>query len=91
METNFKEFTTLIDSALGIAEQMQLEQPGESLETAIRALQSVKDQALAGQLAPSQGTTTLGLARGMADWIESLDSPLLKAVGAIEEYYKTNL
>jgi hypothetical protein len=28
------------------------------------------------------------LARGVADWVNSLDSPLLKAVGAIEQYYQ---
>jgi hypothetical protein len=48
----------------------------------------IKSQAITGQLEPSQGISTLGVAREVADWVDSLDSPLLKAVGAIEQYYQ---
>ncbi len=51
-------------------------------------LKTIKSQALAGQLPPSQGIVTLGLAREVADWIDSLDSPLLKAVGKVEREYQ---
>jgi hypothetical protein len=51
-------------------------------------LKSIKNQALAGQLPPSQGIVTLGLAREVADWIDPLDSPLLKAVGKVEREYQ---
>lgn len=58
------------------------------LNNLISALQAIKKQVIADQLEPSQGILTLGLSRGVADWVDSLDSPLLKAVGAIEKYYQ---
>ncbi len=88
MDNKKLEFIPLIDRALEIAEQMKGENPPEQLHNLIGALQAIKSQAIAGQLEPSQGILTLGLARGVADWIDSLDSPLLEAVGAIEQYYQ---
>ena len=82
------EFIPLIDRALEIAEQMRGENQTEQLNNLIGALQAIKSQVIADQLEPSQGILTLGLSRGVADWIDSLDSPLLKAVGAIEQYYQ---
>jgi len=94
METNTQEFIKLIDRASEISEQMLKEKQSESsprLNNVINALKSIKTKALNGQLEPSGGVSTLGLAREVADWIEPLDSPLLKAVGGIEEYYQKHL
>ncbi|MEH1766938.1 MAG: hypothetical protein V7L27_28315 [Nostoc sp.] len=94
MGTKTEEFIKLIDRASEIAEQMLKDKKPELLaqiNSAIAALQSIKSQTLNGKLEPSGGTSTLGLAHGVADWIEPLDSPLLKAVGAIEEYYQKQL
>ena len=88
MDTRQAEFIRLIDHALAIAEQMKRESQVEQLDHLISALQAIKAQVIAGQLETSQGISTLGLARGVADWVNSLDSPLLKAVGAIEQYYQ---
>ena len=88
MDTRQAEFIRLIDHALAIAEQMKREGQVEQLNHVISALQATKAQVIAGQLEASQGISTLGLARGVADWIDSLNSPLLKAVGAIEQYYQ---
>ncbi|MCW5317273.1 hypothetical protein GTQ43_26750 [Nostoc sp. KVJ3] len=93
MKTKTEEFIKLIDQASDIAEQTLKDKPefSEPLNNAIAALQSIKTKTLNDRLEPSEKTATLGLARGVADWIEPLDSPLLKAVGAIEEYYQKNL
>ncbi|MBD2250070.1 hypothetical protein [Nostoc parmelioides] len=92
MEIKTEKFLHLIDQALKIAEQMRTELAhSERLNNVITVLQSLRNQALAGQLEPSTGTSTLGLAREVADWVEPLDSPLLKAVGAIEAFYQNNL
>jgi hypothetical protein len=42
----------------------------------------------AGTLEPSVGGASLGLSRGVADWVGQLDSPLLKAVALIETRYQ---
>lgn len=91
MKPQIAEFINLIDPAIAMAEQMSVKQPSERLNNVIGRLQSIKNQALGGQLESSQGVSTLGLAREVADWIEPLDSPLLKAVGTIEEYYQKYL
>jgi hypothetical protein len=88
MDARQAEFIRLIDHALAIAEQTKRESQVEQLDHLISALQTIKAQVIAGQLETSQGISTLGLARGVADWVNSLDSPLLKAVGAIEQYYQ---
>ncbi|GAB1544628.1 hypothetical protein NUACC21_73040 [Scytonema sp. NUACC21] len=91
METKTTQLLKLIEQALNIAEQIRSELSNpERLNNVIGALQSIRSQTLAGQLEPSGGSATLGLAREVADWVEPLDSPLLKAVGAIEEYYQRN-
>lgn len=88
MDNKKREFISWIDRALEIAERMKGENQPKQLNNLIAQLQAIKSQTIAGQLEPSQGILTLGLARGVADWIDSLDSPLLKAVGAIEQYYQ---
>lgn len=96
MENKTEEFIKLLDKALEIAEQIRRDkQPkfkhSERLDNLIGALESIKNKTLIGKLEPSGGISTLGLSREVADWIEPLDSPLLKAVGTIEEYYQKHL
>jgi hypothetical protein len=89
METQTEEFIKLIDQSLEIAEQMRHEsEHSQRLNNVISVLQSVKNKIVLGQLEASGGKSTLGLAREVSDWIEPLDTPLLKAVGAVEEYYQ---
>ncbi|MBD2363166.1 hypothetical protein H6G36_18570 [Anabaena minutissima FACHB-250] len=89
METQTEKFVKLIDQSVEIAEQMRHEsEHSQRLNNVISVLQSVKNKIVIGQLEPSGGKSTLGLAREVSDWIEPLDAPLLKAVGAVEEYYQ---
>jgi hypothetical protein len=89
MENKTEELIKLIDQAVNIAEHLRNEsENSERLTNVISVLQSIKNNVLSGKLEPSGGNLTLGLAREVADWIEPLDSPLLKAVGEIEEYYQ---
>ncbi len=96
MEPQTEEFLKLINQAIEIAQQMcrdqQLKQPefsySQHLNGVLNVLQSLKNQTLTGNLESSGGSGTLGLARNVADWIEPLDSPLLHAVGLIEQYYQ---
>ncbi len=91
MESKIAEFVQLTDQARELAQTLNSQQQSEHLNLLIRELERVKSQALAGQLEPSGGTVTLGLARQVADQVNSLDSPLLTAVGAVERYYQENL
>ena len=83
-----RELIQSIDQAITVAEQMPKTERSTRIEGLISVLKTIKSQALAGQLPPSQGIVTLGLAREVADWIDSLDSPLLKAVGKVERNYQ---
>ncbi len=91
MDAKITEFTQLIEQAIDSAEQIDQEEQSDRLDNLIAVLKQLKKTAIAGQLQPSNGTSTLGLAREVADWIESLDSPLLSAVGAVEDYYQKHL
>ncbi|ACK69252.1 conserved hypothetical protein [Gloeothece citriformis PCC 7424] len=96
METKQQKLLDLIDQAILIGEQISTTKnpkqadnfPQERLNRVIHQLETLKTKTLNNQLEPSQGTLSLGLARDVADWIDSLDSPLLKAVGAVEHYYQ---
>ena len=90
METKIRELVRSIDQAITVAEQMRERETERStrIEGLISVLKTIKNQALAGQLPPSQGIVNLGLAREVADWLDSLDSPLLKAVGKVEREYQ---
>lgn len=77
----------LSDRSIEVAERVTTEQP-DRLENLLQVLRTLRERVLAGQLEPSGGIVTLGLARDVADWIDSLDSPLLEAVGAIERHYQ---
>ena len=83
-----RELIQSIDQAINVAEQMRKTERSTRIEGLISVLKTIKSQALAGQLPSSQGIVTLGLAREVADWIDSLDSPLLKAVGKVEREYQ---
>lgn len=89
MQPQIQTLIILIDNALKIAEQMAVEQPTAPFQSLINILEKLKDRATAGELEPSNGVLTLGLVRGVADWIDSLDSPLIKALGEIESYYQS--
>ena len=81
-------FIQLIDRAVKIAEQMRSINKSNNLNRLITVLKDIKNQIITDKLEASKGITTLGLARQVSDWIDSLDSPLLKAVGEIEKYYQ---
>jgi hypothetical protein len=57
----------------------------------LAALLAVRQQALSGTLEASRGGSSLGLTRGVADWIDSLDAPILKAVAEVERIYRRQL
>lgn len=88
MSSKKSEFIGLIDSAITLSQELSLEEEPKRLATLVSVLQRLKHQVLEDQLEPSKGVLTLGLSREVADWIDSLDSPLLKAVGLIERYYQ---
>ena len=88
MDKQKLEFIRLIDQALAISKQEKSPKQAKQFNNLVRVLNSIKSQVIAEQLEPSQGILTLGLSRGVADWIDSLDSPVLEAVGAIELYYQ---
>lgn len=90
METQKAEFIKLIDHAIHIAQEMQDKKSDNSsrLTNVIKVLKQTKNDVINNSLSASQGTMTLGLSREVADWVESLDSPLLTAVGQIEKYYQ---
>jgi hypothetical protein len=90
MESKNKELIKLIENAIAVSNQIEREENADHLNNVINVLQNLKTQALENQLPPSKGVLTLGLSRGVADWVSSLDSPLLKAVGNIEKYYQKN-
>ena len=99
MNAKIEEFIKLIDNALQIAEEMlktrQSDQSDfllkERLSNVIRVLRRTKNNAINGNLTLSGGVLTLGLVREVADWIEPLNSRLLEAVSAIEQYYQEQL
>ncbi len=91
MDAKITEFTQLIDQAIQQAEKTDQKGKSERLNNLIQGLETLKQKAISGELEASQGVATLGLSREVADWVEPLDSPLLKAVGQLEEYYQSNL
>jgi hypothetical protein len=90
MESKNHELIKLIENAIAVSNQIKLEKNADYLNNVINILQNLKTQVVENQLTPSEGVLTLGLSRGVADWVDSLDSPLLKAVGNIEKYYQQN-
>ncbi|MGV2391094.1 MAG UNVERIFIED_CONTAM: hypothetical protein LVR29_31860 [Microcystis novacekii LVE1205-3] len=59
METKIRELVQSIDQAITVAEQMRKTEILTRIEGLISVLKTIKSQALAGQLPPSQGIVTL--------------------------------
>ena len=83
MDSRNTEFLGLIDRAVAVAGR-----DGGRGQQLVAVLQSLKGKIESGQLEPSGGVLTLGLARQVADTADSLASPLLQAVGEIERFYQ---
>ncbi len=73
-----------IDEALVIARAMSSGPQASDVDQLLAALLAVRQQALSGTLEASRGGSSLGLTRGVADWIDSRDAPILKAVARTE-------
>ena len=82
MDARTADFLGLIDQAMAAAATDASQGP-----RVLAALQALRGQIESGSLEPSRGVVTLGLARHVADTAESLASPLLQAVGALERFY----
>jgi len=98
LNTKIEGLIRLIDEALDIAEEriknLQAGKPDPSspdlLNRIIEGLRYRKDQAINGNLGPSEGYVTLGLARAALEY-DHYDTALVKKIGEIERYYKQNL
>ena len=77
-----------IDEALAIARAMSSGPRASEVDQLLAALLAVRQQALSGTLEASRGGSSLGLTRGVADWIDSRDAPILKAVAEVERIYR---
>jgi hypothetical protein len=82
------ELIQCIDEALVIARAMSSGPQASEVDQLLAALLAVRQQALSGTLEASRGGSSLGLTRGVADWIDSLDAPILKAVAEVERIYR---
>ncbi len=80
-----------IDEALAIARAMSSGPRANDVDQLLAALLAVRQQALSGTLEASRGGSSLGLTQGVADWIDSLDAPILKAVAEVERIYRRQL
>jgi hypothetical protein len=88
------ELVRLIDRAMPVVETLlhdplKPEPDTVMLDRTRLVLEKIRRKAIACHLPPPDGEITLGLARGVTDWIADPNSPLLTAVGAIERHYLT--
>ncbi|MFN6340531.1 MAG: hypothetical protein ACK41W_17655 [Cyanobacteriota bacterium] len=88
MDSRDTEFLGLIDRAVAAAGQPSGGLDPSRGQKLVAVLQSLKGKIESGQLEPSGGVLTLGLARQVADTANSLASPVLQAVGEIERFYQ---
>lgn len=88
MDSRNAEFLGLIDRAVTATGQASAGLDAGLRQTLVTVLHALKGKIEAGQLEPSGGVLTLGLARQVADKVDSLASPLLQAVGEIERFYQ---
>ncbi|MEB3361012.1 MAG: hypothetical protein VKI42_02675 [Synechococcaceae cyanobacterium] len=88
MASSLHDLLPLIDGALELADRHRQGAEGDRVTQLIGVLRGLRSQVQAGTLEPSSGGASLGLSRGVADWVDPLDSPLLKAVAAIEARYQ---
>jgi hypothetical protein len=87
-------FVKLVDRFIEIAKERNRRQmaggddaaPPGMLEFLINAMSKLREEALNGKLAPSEGGM-VGILRTVADFDMPLDSDLLKAAKDIEAYY----
>jgi hypothetical protein len=75
-----------IDAAISAAQLLLSGDDGENANLLITKLNAIKNQVSYGSLDFQKGAT-LGLSRFVDDWAP-LDSPLVKAIGAIEQTYQ---
>jgi hypothetical protein len=88
------ELIKLIDQARDVAQQLRTtpnssEPNGAMLETTLCVLDRLRQKTINCHLPPPNGRTTLGIARGVTDFVEDLDGTLVQAAGAIERHYLT--
>lgn len=88
MQSRHSEFLGLIDRAAALVGGPGATISPEHDQRLQSVLQSLRQRLEAGQLEPSAGVLTLGLARQVADTAPSLASPLLEAVAELERYYQ---
>jgi hypothetical protein len=88
MAPSLHDLLPLIDGALSVADRHRQGADGDRVTQLIGILEGLRSQVQAGTLQPSVGGASLGLSRGVADWVGQLDSPLLHAVAAIEARYQ---
>ncbi|MFN7898242.1 MAG: hypothetical protein ACK5N0_01060 [Synechococcaceae cyanobacterium] len=88
MAPSLHDLLPLIDGALAVADRHRHGADGDRVTQLIGILEGLRSQVQAGTLQPSVGGASLGLSRGVADWVGQLDSPLLHAVAAIEARYQ---
>ncbi|MFO0015655.1 MAG: hypothetical protein ACK52U_03750 [Synechococcaceae cyanobacterium] len=88
MAPSLHDLLPLIDGALAVADRHGQGADGDRVTQLIGILEGLRSQVQAGTLQPSVGGASLGLSRGVADWVGQLDSPLLHAVAAIEARYQ---
>jgi hypothetical protein len=89
-----RQLVALIDEAAAIATRLRHDarrpEPNLAmLDRTLFVLAQLRAKTLNCHLPPPNGQTTLGIARGVLDWIEDLASPLAKAAGALERHYLT--
>ena len=88
MAPSLHDLRPLIDGALAVADRHRQGADGDRVTQLIGILEGLRSQVQAGTLQRSVGGASLGLSRGVADWVGQLDSPLLHAVAAIEARYQ---
>jgi hypothetical protein len=95
MQEKIAKFIALIDAAIMMVAQMQSAATNpnspEDLARLMLFLNNLKATATAGKLEPSAGVVTLGLSRGVTEWLEPQDSPLYPSIGEIERFYRQHL
>jgi hypothetical protein len=86
------ELVERIDHAISVAQELRntpssSEPNAAALDKTLSVLAGTRQKTIDCHLPPPNGRTTLGLARWVTDWIEDLNSPLVRAVSAVEKHY----
>lgn len=88
MNSRNANFLSLIDRAVAATDHAAAGLDAGRRQTLVAVLHGLKGKIESGQLEPSGGVLTLGLAQQVADQVDSLASPVLHAVGEIERFYQ---